>query len=222
MVDSVVSSPAAPVVLSPAPKKLPSNKKATAAAKGAASKKPSAAHPPISVMVTSAIKELKGRISSSLPAIKMKFLTAAVTSGAILQTKGHYKLAGAEAKLKIAFVVITNKLFEDHHQQFTMFTLAKMAYFELPESDLEYYKRTFEKRSNLEMASCCDLLHKVLTNKHCKFNLTMVRDCIIKIGHLDCIAVSNRYMKEKFPDINFKEANINDDEHFNNGFFLFF
>ncbi|VVC42959.1 Winged helix-turn-helix DNA-binding domain,Linker histone H1/H5, domain H15,Histone H5 [Cinara cedri] len=73
-------------------------------------------------MVTSAIKELKERKGSSLPAIKKylaanyqvdpaklapfirKFLTAAVTSGAILQTKGHYKLAVVEAKPKKAVV----------------------------------------------------------------------------------------------------------------------
>lgn len=118
MTDTVVATPAVPVASSPAPKKSPSKKKAVATAKGAASKKPAAAHPPTSVMVTSAIKELKERKGSSLPAIKKylaanyqvdpaklapfirKFLTAAVTSGAILQTKGHYKLAVAEAKPK--------------------------------------------------------------------------------------------------------------------------
>ncbi|VVC39473.1 Winged helix-turn-helix DNA-binding domain,Linker histone H1/H5, domain H15,Histone H5 [Cinara cedri] len=113
MTDTLVSSPTAPVVSSPALKK-----KATTAAKSAAMKKPAAAHPPTSIMVTSAIKELKERKGSSLPAIKKylaasyqvdpakmapfirKFLSAAVTNGAILQTKGHYKLAVAEAKPK--------------------------------------------------------------------------------------------------------------------------
>ncbi|XP_022169923.1 histone H1-like, partial [Myzus persicae] len=69
MTDTVATTPA-PVAASPAAKKSPAKKKL--AAKAA---KTAATHPTTSVMVTSAIKELKEKKGSSLPAIK-KYLAA--------------------------------------------------------------------------------------------------------------------------------------------------
>lgn len=113
-----VASPAPVAAASPTAKKTAVKKKA--AVKGT---KPAAAHPATSVMVTAAIKELKEKKGSSLPAIKKylaanykvdpaklapfirKFLKAAVANKTIVQTKGsgasgHFKLAVAEAKPK--------------------------------------------------------------------------------------------------------------------------
>ncbi|XP_059617777.1 histone H1-like [Phlebotomus argentipes] len=100
----------------------PAGKKAKAAKSGAAKKprvKPT--HPKTSEMVTNAIKNLKERGGSSLQAIKKyvaanykvdaeklapfirRYLKSAVTSGALVQTKGKgasgsFKLAGAPSK----------------------------------------------------------------------------------------------------------------------------
>lgn len=116
MTDTVAAP--APVTGSPAAKKTPIKKKAPAK-----DKKPAASHPSTSVMVISAIKELKEKKGSSLPAIKKylaanykvdpaklapfirKFLKAAVANKTIVQTKGsgasgHFKLAAAEVKPK--------------------------------------------------------------------------------------------------------------------------
>jgi histone H1/5 len=106
-----VASPAAPVVAkSPVKKKVAAPK----------AKKAAATHPTTAVMVTAAIKELKEKKGSSLPAIKKylaanykvdsaklapfirKFLKAAVAKGLLVQVKGtgasgHFKLA-AEVK----------------------------------------------------------------------------------------------------------------------------
>ncbi len=126
MTDNVVVSTPAPVAASPAAKKSPAKKKVPAAAKA---KKPAATHPTTSVMVTSAIKELKEKKGSSLPAIKKylaatykvdpaklapfirKFLKAAVANGTVLQTKGtgasgHFKLPVAEVKPKKKTAVV--------------------------------------------------------------------------------------------------------------------
>jgi histone H1/5 len=114
----------------PAAKKSPAKKKTAAAASKA--KKPAASHPTTSVMVKSAIKELKEKKGSSLPAIKKylaanykvdpaklvpfirKFLKAAVANGTVVQTKGtgasgHFKLPVAEVKPKKAAVVKKKK-----------------------------------------------------------------------------------------------------------------
>ncbi|XP_060864371.1 histone H1A, sperm-like [Metopolophium dirhodum] len=119
MTDTVVITPA-PVVTSPAAKKSPAKKKLLASG---AKKTTVALHPTTAVMVTSAIKELKEKKGSSLPAIKKylaanykvdpaklapfirKFLKAAVANGAVVQTKGtgasgHFKLSVAEVKAK--------------------------------------------------------------------------------------------------------------------------
>lgn len=116
MTDTVAAP--APATGSPAVKKAPIKKKAPSK-----DKKPAASHPSTSVMVLSAIKELKEKKGSSLPAIKKylaanykvdpaklapfirKFLKAAVANKTIVQTKGsgasgHFKLAAAEAKPK--------------------------------------------------------------------------------------------------------------------------
>jgi histone H1/5 len=129
MTETVVLSAPAPVVASPAAKKSPAKKKSGAAVKA---KKPAASHPTTSVMVTSAIKELKEKKGSSLPAIKKylaanykvdpaklapfirKFLKAAVANGTVVQTKGtgasgHFKLPVAEVKPKKAAVVKKKK-----------------------------------------------------------------------------------------------------------------
>ncbi|XP_050052914.1 histone H1A, sperm-like [Aphis gossypii] len=129
MTDNVVVSAPAPVTASPAAKKSPAKKKVGAAAKA---KKPAANHPTTSVMVTSAIKELKEKKGSSLPAIKKylaanykvdpaklapfirKFLKAAVANGTVLQTKGtgasgHFKLPVAEVKPKKKTAVVKKK-----------------------------------------------------------------------------------------------------------------
>ena len=106
-----VATPAAPVVAkSPVKKKVAAPK----------AKKTAATHPTTAVMVTAAIKELKEKKGSSLPAIKKylaanykvdsaklapfirKFLKAAVAKGLLVQVKGtgasgHFKLA-AEVK----------------------------------------------------------------------------------------------------------------------------
>ncbi|XP_060864357.1 histone H1B-like [Metopolophium dirhodum] len=119
MTDTVATTPA-PVVASPAAKKSPAKKKLLASK----SKKTTVAlHPTTAVMVTSAIKELKEKKGSSLPAIKKylaanykvdpaklapfirKFLKAAVANGTVVQTKGtgasgHFKLPVAEVKAK--------------------------------------------------------------------------------------------------------------------------
>ncbi|VVC34141.1 Winged helix-turn-helix DNA-binding domain,Linker histone H1/H5, domain H15,Histone H5 [Cinara cedri] len=115
MTESVVASPA-PVTSTTAAKKTSTKKKAVV-------KKAAAAHPSTSIMVTSAIKELKEKKGSSLPAIKKylaanykvdpvkvapfirKFLKAAVANGSIIQTagtgaSGHFKIAVAEPKSK--------------------------------------------------------------------------------------------------------------------------
>lgn len=126
MTDTVTSTPAPVAAASPATKKSPAKKKLAAKA----SKK--ADHPTTSVMVTSAIKELKEKKGSSLPAIKKylaanykvdpaklapfirRFLKAAVTNGTVVQTKGtgasgHFKLPVAEAKPKKAVVAKKKK-----------------------------------------------------------------------------------------------------------------
>jgi histone H1/5 len=106
-----VAAPATPVVAkSPIKKKVAAPK----------AKKAAATHPTTAVMVTAAIKELKEKKGSSLPAIKKylaanykvdsaklapfirKFLKAAVVKGLLVQVKGtgasgHFKLA-VEAK----------------------------------------------------------------------------------------------------------------------------
>lgn len=117
MTETVIISPVPTVASSPMAKKTQSkNKKAVV-------KKPAAAHPSTSVMVTSAITELKEKKGSSLPAIKKylaanynvdpvklapfirKFLKAAVANGTFVQTtgtgaSGHFKIAVAEVKPK--------------------------------------------------------------------------------------------------------------------------
>ncbi|KAL4142929.1 hypothetical protein QTP88_005324 [Uroleucon formosanum] len=118
----------APVAASPAAKKSPAKKKLTASKV----KKTVALHPTTAVMVTSAIKELKEKKGSSLPAIKKylaanykvdpaklapfirKFLKAAVANGTVVQTKGtgasgHFKLPVAEVKPKKKAVVAKKK-----------------------------------------------------------------------------------------------------------------
>lgn len=115
MTDSVAAP--APVAASPT-KKSPVKKKAASKVK-----KSTATHPTTSVMVIAAIKELKEKKGSSLPAIKKylaanykvdpaklapfirKFLKAAVANKTIVQTKGtgasgHFKLAATDAKPK--------------------------------------------------------------------------------------------------------------------------
>ncbi|KAE9545225.1 hypothetical protein AGLY_000768 [Aphis glycines] len=129
MTDTVVATAPVTVAASPAAKKTPAKKKVGAAAKA---KKPAANHPTTSVMVTSAIKELKEKKGSSLPAIKKylaanykvdpaklapfirKFLKAAVANGTVLQTKGtgasgHFKLPVAEVKPKKKTAVVKKK-----------------------------------------------------------------------------------------------------------------
>ncbi|CAI6366315.1 unnamed protein product [Macrosiphum euphorbiae] len=73
MTDTVATTPA-PVAASPAAKKSPAKKKLSAS-KVKKTKKTVALHPTTAVMVTSAIKELKEKKGSSLPAIK-KYLAA--------------------------------------------------------------------------------------------------------------------------------------------------
>ncbi|XP_022168624.1 histone H1A, sperm-like [Myzus persicae] len=127
MTDTVASTPA-PVAASPAAKKSPTKKKVAASK----AKKTVALHPTTAVMVTSAIKELKEKKGSSLPAIKKylaanykvdpaklapfirKFLKAAVANGTVVQTKGtgasgHFKLPVAEVKPKKAVVAKKKK-----------------------------------------------------------------------------------------------------------------
>lgn len=119
---AAIISPASSVASLPSPKKAQTKTK-TAAAKGAVAKRSAPTHPSTSIMVTSAIKELKERKGSSLSAIKKylaanyqidpvktapyirKFLSASVLNGTIIQTKGHFKLAVAEVKPKKAVVV---------------------------------------------------------------------------------------------------------------------
>ncbi|XP_076669252.1 uncharacterized protein LOC143369326 [Andrena cerasifolii] len=95
--------------------------KKAAKSKAAKSQRPKSSHPPTSEMVNSAIKDLKDRKGSSLQAIKKyiastykvdgeklapfikRYLKTAVTSGAVVQTKGKgasgsFKLSGAPAK----------------------------------------------------------------------------------------------------------------------------
>jgi len=127
MTDTVATAPA-PVAASPASKKSPTKKKLLATKV----KKTVALHPTTAVMVTSAIKELKEKKGSSLPAIKKylaanykvdpaklapfirKFLKAAVTNGTVVQTKGtgasgHFKLPVADVKPKKAVVAKKKK-----------------------------------------------------------------------------------------------------------------
>ncbi|KAL4142850.1 hypothetical protein QTP88_005264 [Uroleucon formosanum] len=127
MTDTVAATPA-PVAASPAAKKSPAKKKLSASKV----KKTVALHPTTAVMVTSAIKELKEKKGSSLPAIKKylaanykvdpaklapfirKFLKAAVANGTVVQTKGtgasgHFKLPVAEVKPKKKAVVAKKK-----------------------------------------------------------------------------------------------------------------
>lgn len=128
MTDTVVATTAAPAAASPVAKKSPAKKKAAAVK----DKKTAALHPTTSVMVTSAIKELKEKKGSSLPAIKKylaanykvdpaklapfirKFLKAAVANGSVVQTKGngasgHFKLPVSVAKPKKAVVAKKKK-----------------------------------------------------------------------------------------------------------------
>ncbi|OAD59066.1 Histone H1.1 [Eufriesea mexicana] len=113
-VDSVESSnsPVKSPVKSPA--KSPAKK--TSKPKSTKSQRPKSSHPPTSEMVNSAIKELKDRKGSSLQAIKKyiastykvdgeklapfikRYLKAAVTSGAVVQTKGK----GASGSFKLS------------------------------------------------------------------------------------------------------------------------
>ncbi|KAL4143381.1 hypothetical protein QTP88_005718 [Uroleucon formosanum] len=127
MTDTVATTPA-PAAASPAAKKAPAKKKLTASKV----KKAVALHPTTAVMVTSAIKELKEKKGSSLPAIKKylaanykvdptklapfirKFLKAAVANGTVVQTKGtgasgHFKLPVTEVKPKKAVVAKKKK-----------------------------------------------------------------------------------------------------------------
>ncbi|XP_003245105.1 histone H1B-like [Acyrthosiphon pisum] len=127
MTDTVATTPA-PVAASPAAKKSPAKKKLNASKV----KKPGALHPTTAVMVTSAIKELKEKKGSSLPAIKKylaanykvdpaklalfirKFLKAAVANGTVVQTKGtgasgHFKLPVSDVKPKKAVVAKKKK-----------------------------------------------------------------------------------------------------------------
>lgn len=107
MTDTVVSDSSPVAVLS-------ANKKKTAVA----TKKAAPAHPSTAIMVTCAIKDLKERKGSSLPAIKKylatnyqvdptklapfirRFLKASAINGTVVQTKGHFKLAVIEVKPK--------------------------------------------------------------------------------------------------------------------------
>ncbi|XP_076669618.1 uncharacterized protein LOC143369484 isoform X1 [Andrena cerasifolii] len=98
---------------------IPSKK--TSKSKVAKAQRPKSSHPPTSEMVNSAIRDLKDRKGSSLQAIKKyiastykvdgeklapfikRYLKTAVTSGAVVQTKGKgasgsFKLSGAPAK----------------------------------------------------------------------------------------------------------------------------
>ena len=95
--------------------------KKTSKSKVAKAQRPKSSHPPTAEMVNSAIKDLKERKGSSLQAIKKyiastykvdgeklapfikRYLKTAVTSGAVVQTKGKgasgsFKLSGAPAK----------------------------------------------------------------------------------------------------------------------------
>ena len=90
--------------------------KKTAKAKAAKPERTKASHPPTSEMVTAAIRELKDRKGSSLQAIKKyiattykvdiekmapfikRYLKAAITSGAVVQTKGK----GATGSFKLS------------------------------------------------------------------------------------------------------------------------
>ncbi|KAL4143219.1 hypothetical protein QTP88_005577 [Uroleucon formosanum] len=128
MTDSVTATIATPVAVSPGAKKSSAKNKAAVVK----DKKTAALHPTTSVMVTSAIKELKEKKGSSLPAIKKylaanykvdpaklapfirKFLKAAVANGSIVQTKGngasgHFKLPVAVVKPKKAVVAKKKK-----------------------------------------------------------------------------------------------------------------
>ncbi|XP_022182797.1 histone H1A, sperm-like [Myzus persicae] len=127
MTDTIIATAPAPVAASPVVKKSPAKKKIAGTVK-----KTVALHPTTSVMVTSAIKELKEKKGSSLPAIKKylaanykvdpaklapfirKFLKAAVVNGTVVQTKGngasgHFKLPVAEAKPKKTVVAKKKK-----------------------------------------------------------------------------------------------------------------
>ncbi|XP_031839374.2 uncharacterized protein LOC116429949 [Nomia melanderi] len=93
-------------------------KKTTTKSKSAKASKSKSSHPPTSEMVSTAIKELKDRKGSSLQAIKKyiastykvdgeklapfikRYLKSAVTSGAVVQTKG--KGASGSFKLPVA------------------------------------------------------------------------------------------------------------------------
>uniref|UniRef100_A0A1B0C9A6 Histone H2B n=1 Tax=Lutzomyia longipalpis TaxID=7200 RepID=A0A1B0C9A6_LUTLO len=108
---SVATSPAAAAATS-----SPAAKKAKAPKSGGAAKKAKPTHPKTSEMVNKAIKELKERGGSSLQAIKKyvaanykvdaeklapfirRYLKSAVTSGALVQTKGK----GASGSFKLA------------------------------------------------------------------------------------------------------------------------
>jgi len=128
MTDTVVATPA-PAAASPAAKKSPTKKKLVASK---VKKTTVSLHPTTAVMVTSAIKELKEKKGSSLPAIKKhlaanykvdpaklapfirKFLKAAVANGTVVQTKGtgtsgHFKLPVTDVNPKKAAVAKKKK-----------------------------------------------------------------------------------------------------------------